>query len=92
MKSGMFLIIQTYVKLNPITFTEIFDDRLLKEYVTALIKKQWGANLSKYDGVQMPGGVVLRGGQIQAEADREIDQIEQKFFSQYELPVDFMTG
>ena len=40
----------------------------------------------------MPGGVVLRGGQIQAEAEREIDDIEQKFYSQYELPVDFMTG
>ena len=90
--TGEYLVIEAYAALNENTYTEIFDDRLLKEYVTALIKKQWGANLSKYDGVQMPGGVVLRGGQIQAEADREIDQIEQKFFSQYELPVDFMTG
>jgi len=91
-QAGEYLIIESYAALNEETFTEIFNDRLLKEYATALIKRQWGSNLAKYDGVQMPGGVVLRGGQIQAEAEREIDDIEQKFYSQYELPVDFMTG
>ena len=92
LQPGEFLVIEAYAALNEEIFTEIFNDRLLKEYTTALIKRQWGSNLAKYDGVQMPGGVVLRGGQIQAEAEREIDEIEQKFYSQYELPVDFMTG
>ena len=90
--TGEYLVIEAYAALNESTFTEIFNDRLLKEYTTALIKRQWGSNLAKYDGVQMPGGVVLRGGQIQSEAEREINEIEQKFYSQYELPVDFMTG
>ena len=87
-----YIVIETYAALDPETYGEIYNDRLLKEYLTALIKKQWGSNLSKYDGVQMPGGVVLRGGQIMAEADAEIQRIEMKFYSQYELPVDFMTG
>ena len=91
-KSGMYLIIETYVKLNPITFTEIFDDRLLKKYTTALIKRQWGSNLAKYDGVQLPGGVSLRGGEIMREAQEEIDRIEVEVRSEYELPVDFFTG
>ena len=91
-KVGQYIVIESYAALNPETYTKIFNDRLLKEYITALIKRQWGSNLSKFDGVPMPGGVVLRGGQIFAEAEREIDIIEQKLLSQYELPVDFMTG
>lgn len=91
-KVGQYIVIESYAALNPETYTKIFNDRLLKEYITALIKRQWGSNLSKFDGVPMPGGVVLRGGQIFAEAAREIDIIEQKLLSQYELPVDFMTG
>jgi len=87
-----YLVVEAYVKLNPTTFTEIYNDRLLKKYLTALIKRQWGSNLSKYDGVQMPGGVVLRGGQIMQEAQAEIDRIELEVRSEYELPVDFMTG
>lgn len=92
MKLGEYLVIEAYCAINPETFTEIYNDRLLKEYVTALIKRQWGSNMAKYDGVQLPGGVVLRGGQIEAEAQRELEMIEQKLYSQYELPVDFMTG
>jgi hypothetical protein len=92
MAIGEYIVIESYAALNPETYNKIFNDRLLKEYVTALIKRQWGANLSKFDGVPMPGGVVLRGGQIMAEAQREIEMIEQKVYSQYELPVDFMTG
>lgn len=90
--AGDYIIIEAYVALDPDMFTEIYNDKLLKKYTTALIKRQWGSNLSKYDGVQMPGGVVLRGGQIMAEAQSEIDRIEMEVYSQYELPVDFMTG
>ncbi len=75
LEAGQFIIVESYVKLNPITFTEIFDDRLLKKYVTALIKRQWGANLAKYDGVQLPGGVSRRGGEIMRAAQEDIDRI-----------------
>mgnify|MGYP003647678103 CR=1 FL=1 len=60
--------------------------------MTAAIKKQWGSNLSKFDGVQMPGGVVLRGGQLYQEALAEIAALEQRMQSEYELPVNFITG
>jgi hypothetical protein len=91
-KTGDFLVIEAYAAINPDYYSEIYNDRILKEYTTALIKRQWGSNLSKFDGVPMPGGVVLRGGQILAEAQREIEMIEQKFYSQYEFPVGFITG
>ena len=78
---------------NPVTdFTESFDDRYLKRYVTALIKRQCGANMAKFDGVALPGGVVMRGGQIQNEAAGEIERIEEEIKREYELPIDFMTG
>ena len=87
-----YLIIEAYVALDPDIFTQIFDDRILKEYITALIKHQWGQNLSKFDGVQLPGGVSLRGSEIMSEAREEIQRIEEKFSLEYEEPIDFMTG
>ncbi len=89
---GDYLMFETYVGLNPEIFTEIYNDRYFKEYFTALLKRQWGQNLSKFDGVQLPGGVMLRGGQIVAEANAEILQVEQEALRSYELPVDFITG
>ena len=87
-----YLVIKAYVKLNPEIYTEIYNDRYVKEYFTALLKRQWGQNLSKFDGIQLAGGVVLRGGQIMQEAEATMEQIEDKLRSNYELPVDFMTG
>ncbi len=89
---GDHIIIDAYAALDPDKFTEIYNDRLFKKYVTALIKKQWGANLSKFAGVQLPGGVQLNGPQIYAEAVSEIQIIEQEFYSQYELPIDFIVA
>jgi hypothetical protein len=62
------LIIDCYRKLDPETFTDVFNDQWLKRYVTALFKKQWGANLSKFDGVVMLGGVKLNGEKIFTDA------------------------
>ena len=87
-----YLVIEAYSKLDPTTYTEIYNDRLLKEYVTALIKRQWGANLSKFEGVQLPGGVSLRGAEILSEATEEIQRIEERVLLEYELPIDFTVG
>ena len=89
---GEYLIVEAYTKLDPEQNPEIFDDKLLKEYATALIKKQWGANLSKFEGVQLPGGVTIRGAEIQTEANEEIQRIEEKIQLEYELPINFMIG
>jgi hypothetical protein len=89
---GEFIVFEAYALLDPLQFTEIFNDRLLKEYVTALIKRQWGTNLSKFDGVQLPGGVTIRGAEIFSEANEEVRQIEERVLNEYELPVDFFIG
>ena len=73
--AGNYLIIEAYAALDPEKFGQIYNDRILKKYVTALIKKQWGSNLSKFAGVQLPGGVQLNGPQIYAEAVSEIKEL-----------------
>jgi len=90
--AGSNLMIEAYVNLNPEKFTEIYNDRLLKKYLTALIKKQWGMNMSKFGGVQLPGGVTLRGPELVQEAIQEIQLIEQQVQLEYELPINFMMG
>lgn len=89
---GNFIMIEAYAALDPDIHTSIYDDRLLKKYVTALIKRQWGANMMKYDGVQLPGGITFKGAQIYQEAIQEIAAIENEFELSYQLPIDFMWG
>lgn len=92
LKAGTYIAVEAYINLNPDLYPEIYNDRMLKKYFTALIKKQWGQNLAKFDGVALPGGVQLRGGTILAEAEREIQILEDQIVSAYELPPDMMTG
>ena len=87
-----YLVIEAYVALSPEKFTEIYNDILLKKYFTALIKRQWGVNLSKFDNVALPGGATMRGGEIYREAEEEITRLEEEVRLTYELPIDFMTG
>lgn len=89
---GDYLIINAYRILDPATYAEVYNDMFLKRYATALIKKQWGENLKKFEGVQLPGGVTLNGQKIFDEAVSEIQQIEQEMQSRFELPVDFFVG
>jgi hypothetical protein len=87
-----YLIVNCYRILDPSTYTDVFDDIFLKRYATSLIKRQWGENLKKFSGVQLPGGVTLNGQQIFEEALQEIQQIEQEMQSRFELPAMFITG
>jgi hypothetical protein len=64
----------------------------LKRYATALLKRQWGENLKKFEGVQLPGGVTLNGQKIFEEALEEIQKIEDEVQSRFELPTDFFVG
>jgi hypothetical protein len=89
---GDYLIFETLRILDPNTFTDVYNDMFLKRYATALIKKQWGENLKKFEGVQLPGGVTLNGQQIFNEALTEINQIEDEIQLRFELPVEFQIG
>jgi len=89
---GEFLVIEAYRKMNPETHTDVYNDIFLKRYVTALFKKQWGANLSKFDGVAMIGGVTLNGRQIFSEALSDIEKLETEIRSTFELNPAMMIG
>ena len=89
---GEFLVIEAYRKLDPETHTDVYNDIFLKRYVTALFKKQWGANLSKFDGVAMIGGVTLNGRQIYSEALQDIDKLETEIRSTFELNPAMIMG
>ena len=89
---GEFLVIEAYRKLDPEQFTDVYNDIYLKRYVTALFKKQWGANLSKFDGVAMIGGVTLNGRQIYSEALQDIDKLETEIRSTFELNPAMIMG
>ena len=89
---GEFIVIEAYRKLDPNTHTDVFNDIFLKRYVTALFKKQWGANLSKFDGVAMIGGVTLNGRQIYSEALQDIEKLETEIRSTFELNPAMIMG
>ena len=87
-----YLIIECYRKIDPTTYTDVYNDWFLKKYATALIKKQWGANLIKFNGVSMLGGVQLNGEVIYQQADEEIRTLEESMLNGYGLPADMIVG
>lgn len=89
---GDFIVIECYRILDPNTFVKVFNDMFLKRYSTALIKRQWGENMKKFGGIQLPGGVILNGKEIYDEAVEEIATIENEMQLKTELPIDLMVG
>jgi hypothetical protein len=88
---GTFLVIQCDRVLDPDAFKGVYNDSFLKLYLTALIKRQWGQNLIKFQGVKLPGGLEMNGRQIYDDAEREIENIRGRLISEYELPpLDFI--
>jgi len=84
-----FIIIECYRKLDQTDFTDIYNDMWLKKYATELVRYQWGSNLVKLVGVQLPGGVSLNGDAIMAEAKENLSLLEEEMSVKYELPMDF---
>ena len=89
--AGEFLIIECYRKLDPSTYTDIFNNIHLKRYASALIKKQWGSNLNKFQNVQLLGGVTMNGDQIYQQAVEEQKEIEQ-FVDNHQYPDMIIKG
>ena len=87
-----YLVIDCYRLLDPNDFPRVYNDSFLKRYLTALIKRQWGQNLIKFQGVKLPGGVELNGRQIYDDAERELDKIREVMSNTYELPPLDMIG
>ena len=91
-KADEYIIIECYRKLDPTSFTDVYNDMYLKRYATALIKRQWGANLSKFNGVTMLGGVTMNGDTIYSQAQEELQRLEEQIQLAFELPVNYMIG
>ena len=87
-----FFVIDCFRILDPNDFTKVYNDPFLKRYFTALCKKQWGQNLIKFQGVQLPGGIQLNGRQIYDDGVRELDEIRAKMATDYEMPPLDMIG
>jgi hypothetical protein len=83
---------ETGLSVYQVGNTDVWNDRWLKKYGSALIKKQFGTNLKKFGNVQMPGGIVLNGQIIFDEAIREIKELEEEMFKLSVLPNDFYIG
>jgi len=91
-KVGEYVVAEVYQIVDPDTYTAVWNDMWLKEYTTALIKRQWGANLIKFEGMQLPGGVMLNGRQLFDDATQDIDRLREKIRMDHELPPDFFVG
>ena len=91
-KVNEYLVIECYRKLDPNTYTDVYNDIWLKRYITAQFKRQWGSNLSKFNGVTMLGGVTLNGDKIFTEAQTEIEKLEKEIRDSYEIAPTFMIG
>jgi hypothetical protein len=90
--AGEFLIFEVYRKLNPDDSTDMYDDLYLKRYTTALIKRQWGQNLSKFNGTAMLGGVTLNGPELFSTAIAEQQKLEEEIRLNYEEPAHMQQG
>lgn len=90
--TGSYLIVEAYEIVDPAVFADVWDDRWLKEYCTALIKRQWGNNLKKFEGMEMPGGVKFNGQRIYDEAINEIEKLRHEMINSYSLPASDMIG
>jgi hypothetical protein len=92
LNTGEYLLVEAYEVIDPEVYTDVWGDRWLALYTEQLIKRQWGTNLKKYDGMQMPGGITFNGQKIYDEADADIKRIEEEMIMNYSLPVMDMVG
>jgi hypothetical protein len=91
-EAGEYIIIECNRIIDPNTYTEVYNDYFLKKYATALIKRQWGTNLLKFEGMVMPGGVTFNGRQLFDDANEELLKLEEECRLNWEQPVDFYVG
>jgi hypothetical protein len=90
-KENRYLVIECQRALDPQQWSQIYNDSFLKRYTTALIKRQWGQNMIKYNNIQLPGGVTLNGRQLWEDGNNEVKELEAKMLSDYStMPMDII--
>ena len=90
--TGDFLVCKAYRVIDPDTYTDVWKDRWLLRYAAALVKLQWGSNLIKFEGMQLPGGVQFNGQKLYDDAFAERQQLEEEIQSNYVYPPEDMVG
>jgi hypothetical protein len=90
--AGTVVVAECYANINAAIYDNVWNDRWLKEYATALIKRSWGANLKKFNNLQLPGGVTLNGDKIYDEAFEEIKALEEQMQTEYGAPLEFLLN
>jgi hypothetical protein len=91
-REGSYLVAEVYSIIDETQHSSVYNDMFIKNYVTSLIKQQWGMNMLKFEGVQLPGGVTINGRQYYDDATQELQALEEKMRSEHELPPDFFVG
>jgi len=86
LNKGEYLIIDCWRAMDPNDYPRVWNDSFLKPYLTALMKRQWGQNLIKFQGVKLPGGIEFNGRQLYDDAQLELDKIAERMLSTYEIP------
>ena len=89
---GYFLVVEAYQIVDPADYTDVWNDRWLQRYATELIKKQWGSNLTKFVGMQLPGGITFNGEKIYNDAHEALEKLESEMITSYSLPVTDLIG
>jgi len=89
---GDYIIMEVLTLVDPETHTQVYNDKFIKDYTTQLIKQQWGMNMMKFEGMQLPGGVTMNGRQYYEDATAELEKLEEKLRSENEFPPDFFMG
>jgi len=89
---GDYIVAEVYQIIDPETHTSVYNDMFIKDYSTALIKQQWGANLKKFEGMQLPGGVILNGQQLYDEASEQIEMLRERVRLEHEEQPFFFVG
>jgi hypothetical protein len=90
--AGEFIVLEVYSIIDPGTYADVYNDLYLKKYLTALIKRQWGANMMKFDGFQLPGGITMNGRQMFDDAIEEINGLEEECRLMWAMPDNFLMG
>ena len=89
---GKYLLFECYKTVDPEELSDAYNDLWLKKYISSLFKRQWGSNLLKYEGMNLPGGTTLNGRQIFDDATTELQMLDDEIYTKYQLPDDFMVG
>ena len=90
--AGAWIVIEVMAIVDPGTYTDVYNDMYLKKYLAALIKKQWGSNMMKFDGFQLPGGITMNGRQMFEDAVEEIKELEEEVRLVWMTPDNFLMG